>query len=98
MGLKKLILCKIDFLEKYGSPLLLLGVRLYMANIFFKSGWLKFENYLNGQWDNTLMLFEYEHPVVLREDIAKSLGIEPIELLPHDVAAVLATGGEIILP
>lgn len=36
-----------------------------------------------GHWESTLMLFQYEHPV---------------PYIPHEVAAVLGTGAELILP
>ena len=65
------------------SPLLDLTIRLYMGNIFFKSGWLKFSNFLDGHWDNTIYLFENAHPV---------------PFLQPDVAAVLGTAGETMLP
>lgn len=41
------------------APLLLLA-RLYIANIFFKSGLTKIRD-----WESTLMLFEYEYEVPL---------------------------------
>ena len=41
------------------APLLLLS-RLYIANIFFKSGLTKIRD-----WESTLMLFEYEYEVPL---------------------------------
>ena len=66
--------------KKYLAPLTDLALRLYMANIFFKSGWLKFQNYMNGDWDSTLFLFEEVHPV---------------PFLPVDVAAVMGTAGEL---
>ncbi len=67
-------------LKKYLAPLTDLALRLYMANIFFKSGWLKFQNYMNDDWDSTLFLFEEVHPV---------------PFLPVDVAAVMGTAGEL---
>ncbi len=49
------------------SPLVNLGIRLWIAEIFWKSGILKlpsgFFGIGKGSWDTTLMLFEYEHPV-----------------------------------
>lgn len=65
------------------SPLLDLAIRLYMANIFFVSGRLKLDNYLNNDWGSTVFLFEEIHPVP---------GI------PAETAAIMGTGGEIILP
>ena len=75
--------CARNLAEKFGAPVIDLLMRLVVANIFFTSGWLKFDNFLNGNWESTVMLFEYEHPVP---------GLSP------DFAAVLATGGEVILP
>jgi len=65
------------------SPLLDLGIRLYMANIFFKSGWLRFQDYLNGQWANQITAFTDYHPIP---------GVS------GEIAAVAGTGGELILP
>jgi len=65
------------------SPLLDLGIRLFAANIFFWSGWSKFQNFLNGQWDTTVYLFEEVHIV---------------PFLPPELAAIMGTGAEIILP
>lgn len=68
--------------SKFLMPVLDLVIRLWMANIFFKSGWSKFENYLNGNWDTTISLFTDAHVVP---------GIPP------EIAAIAGTGGEIIL-
>lgn len=72
-----------DTLEKFLAPFTLLAIRLYMGWIFFKSGKLKLDNYLNDNWDFTVYLFEEEHPV---------------PFLSPDVAAVLGTGGELLFP
>jgi putative oxidoreductase len=64
-------------LDQLRSPLLL-AFRLYVAYVFFSSGWQKINN-----WEMTLTLFEYEYAV---------------PLLSYQVAAVLATAGELILP
>jgi putative oxidoreductase len=53
-------------------------IRLYVANVFWKSGMTKI-----ASWDTTLALFENEYSV---------------PLLPSNVAAVLGTGAELILP
>lgn len=60
------------------QPAVLLGVRVWMAKVFFVSGWLKLMN-----WDNTLLLFTYEHPV---------------PFLPPLLAAVSGTFFEIVCP
>lgn len=60
------------------SPVSDLALRLWVANVFFKSGVNKFQS-----MDTTLMLFQHEYAV---------------PVLPHDVAAYLATGVELIFP
>ena len=66
-----------DFLSWF-SWLLLLGFRVYVAWIFFKSGWWKLTN-----WEQNLAVFEYEYQV---------------PLLNYEVAAYLATFGELVFP
>jgi putative oxidoreductase len=46
---------------EYLSPVLDLGLRLYLAQVFFKSGWTKISN-----WDGTLYLFNdiYQVPLL----------------------------------
>lgn len=52
------------------TPLLDLGIRLYVANVFFKSGLTKFQS-----WDSTLALFEHEYQVpLLSPELAAWLG------------------------
>ncbi|PJB71531.1 MAG: hypothetical protein CO093_04890 [Alphaproteobacteria bacterium CG_4_9_14_3_um_filter_47_13] len=68
------------FADKIASPLLDLSIRLFMANIFFKSGWQKFQTFLNDDWGSTVYLFQDIHPVP---------GI------PAELAAVMGTGGEL---
>lgn len=68
--------------DKVLSPLLDLGIRLFMANIFFTSGKLRLNDYLNGQWSNQVTAFTDYHP---------------IPGIPGDIAAVAGTGGELIL-
>ena len=65
------------------SPVLDLIIRIYMAQIFFNSGLLKFKNYLNNDWGSTLFLFEEIHP---------------LPGIPADIAAIAGTAGELILP
>ncbi len=62
----------------YLTPLLDLGMRLWVARVFWNSGLTKIQS-----WDTTLMLFEYEYAV---------------PVLPFNVAAILATGAELIIP
>lgn len=65
------------------SPLLNLGIRLFMANIFFKSGLTRYSDYANGTWGNQIEAFTDYHP---------------IPGVPGDIAAIAGTGGELILP
>ena len=60
------------------APLLDLGLRLWVARVFWNSGMTKIQS-----WDTTLMLFEYEYAV---------------PVLPFNVAAIMATGVELIAP
>lgn len=57
---------KLDWL----SPLGILAIRLWVANVFFRSGMLKIQS-----WDSTLYLFENEYSVpFLPPDFAAILG------------------------
>lgn len=69
--------------DQYAAPLLLLAIRLYMAELFFQSGWGKFKNFLNNDWGATVFLFQEVHP---------------LPGIPAEIAAVLGTGAELILP
>lgn len=54
----------------YAAPLLDLGIRLFIANVFFKSGLTKIAN-----WQSTLALFENEYAVpLLPSNVAAYLG------------------------
>jgi putative oxidoreductase len=48
-----------------GAHVLDLAIRLYVANVFFRSGVLKI-----GNWDGTLYLFEHEYKVPLLGPVA----------------------------
>ncbi len=67
-----------NLLTQTGSPALLLFFRVYVAWVFLKSGMHKI-----GDWETTLVLFEYEYAV---------------PILPFEVAAYLATIGELVFP
>lgn len=67
------------------SPFALLGIRLWIANVFWKSGMLKIES-----WDTTLMLFESEHPV----PVFLFWG----DPLPAQISAVMGTSFELLMP
>lgn len=52
------------------TPVLDLGIRLWVANVFWKSGLTKIET-----WDTTLALFEHEYQVpLLSPELAAVLG------------------------
>ncbi len=67
-----------EILTRFGSPLLLLYFRWYVAWVFLKAGLFKIND-----WETTLVLFEYEYAV---------------PLLPFELAAYLATFGELVFP
>jgi len=69
--------------DKFGMPLLTLSFRLYVAQIFFKSGWLRLQSALNGDWDTQIFLFDMEHPV---------------PGLSAEWAAIVTTTGELLFP
>ncbi len=60
---------KASHLPEYLAPLFDLGLRLYLANVFFKSGLTKVQN-----WDSTLYLFSdiYNVPL-LSPEVAASM-------------------------
>ena len=66
-----------DLLSNLQSPFLLF-IRVYVAWVFLKSGMHKI-----GDWETTLVLFEYEYQV---------------PLLNFELAAYLATFGELVFP
>jgi len=72
-----------DLIDTFLWPVLNLGIRLFIANIFFKSGWLRFQDFLNGQWQNQITAFTEYHP---------------IPFIPGEISAVMGTGGEVVLP
>jgi putative oxidoreductase len=56
-------------LPEYLAPLLDLGLRLYLANVFFKSGYTKILS-----WDSTLYLFnDVYHVPLLPPDVAATM-------------------------
>lgn len=69
--------------DKVASPLLDLGIRLFMASVFFPSGLQKFKNFLNDDWGSTVYLFQEAHVV---------------PFLPPEIAAIAGTGTELVLP
>lgn len=64
-----------------------LGIRVYVAQVFFRSGLLKIRN-----WDGTLYLFEYEYKVpLLSPVVAAWLGTFAELFFPVLLASGLAT-------
>jgi len=71
----------------FASPLADLGVRLWVANVFWKSGLTKFQS-----MDSTIMLFEYEYKVpLLSPTVAAYLGT--FTELAFPVLLALGLGG-----
>jgi putative oxidoreductase len=59
-----------DALERFAAPMLDLAIRLWVANVFFKSGLTKI-----ASWDTTLSLFETEYHVpFLPTEVAAYMG------------------------
>ncbi|MDP3936371.1 MAG: DoxX family protein [Alphaproteobacteria bacterium] len=71
----------IDFIVKYIRDMFLLILRLYIASIFFQSGWNKFENLWEGGWFKTVFLFK---------------NVYKVPLISPEIAAVMGTGAELI--
>jgi putative oxidoreductase len=70
----------------FAAPALDLAIRLYVANVFFKSGLTKI-----ASWDTTLTLFEYEYDVpLLPTELAAYLGTAAELTLPVLLALGLA--------
>ncbi len=78
-----------DTLKKYGNDIFLLLIRVYVAWVFFKSGYLKLTT-----WDSTLYLFESEYQVpFISFELAAILGTASELFLPILLAFGLATRG-----
>ncbi|WP_022942072.1 DoxX family protein [Psychromonas hadalis] len=68
----------VDKMLCYFTPILLLFTRLWVASIFFKSGYLKITT-----WDSTLYLFEEEYQVPLVPwELAAYMGTAAELILP----------------
>jgi putative oxidoreductase len=68
----------VEWLERWLTPLFDLGIRLYVASVFFRSGWLKVSD-----WSSTLALFNYEYHVpLLPPPVAAVMGAGGELLLP----------------
>lgn len=79
--------CAVALLERWLTPLFDLAIRLYVGWQFFKSGWLKVQD-----WGSTLALFENEYHVpLLPPEAAAVMGAGGELLLP--VLLVLGLAG-----
>jgi putative oxidoreductase len=71
---------------EFAIPVFDLAIRLYVANVFFKSGLTKIQS-----WSSTLALFEYEYAVpLLPPAVAAYLGTAGELVLPPLLALGLA--------
>ncbi len=85
-GARSLVQGVIDGLE-WLSPIADLGLRLWVAWVFWKAGQTKIAN-----WDSTLFLFEYEYAVpLLSPEVAALLGTAVELSMPVLLAVGLAT-------
>ena len=76
----------IRFLDAYIAPLFTLALRLYLAEIFFRAGWLKI-----SAWSSTLDLFNYVYQVpLLPPYLAAVMGTAGELFLPLLLVAGLA--------
>lgn len=74
----KIAQCKLQIVERWLAPTFDLAIRLWMANIFWKSGQTKI-----ATWDSTVMLFEYEYNVpLLSPEVAAYLATAAELILP----------------
>lgn len=88
---------KASHLPEYLAPALDLGIRLFLANVFFKSGLTKIHN-----WDSTLYLFSdvYQVPLLppeLAAYLATSAELGLPVLLVMGLLGRFAAGGLFIL-
>ena len=84
------LFCSFEKLLAYTKPLADMGLKLWVANVFFKSGLTKIESF-----DTTLMLFEDEYAVPLLSPVfAAYLGTIAELILP--ILLVIGLGGRLI--
>ena len=82
--------CKIEMLLAYLKPIADMGLKLWVANVFFKSGLTKIESF-----DTTLMLFEDEYAVpLLSSVVAAYIGTIAELILP--IMLVIGLGGRLV--
>ena len=85
-GLLSMARRRISRIERWLTPTFDLAIRLYVANVFFKSGLTKIQD-----WGSTLALFEYEYQVpVLPPELAAFMGTAGELCLPVLLALGLA--------
>ncbi len=80
-------------LEKFAAPTLLLAIRLWMANIFFKSGLTKIANI-----DSTISLFEYEYALPIISPVIAAYSSIGFELGCSVLLAVGLASRLVVLP
>lgn len=84
------LLCSFEKILAYTKPIADMGLKLWVANVFFKSGLTKIESF-----DTTLMLFEDEYAVpILSPVVAAYAGTVAELILP--VMLVIGLGGRLI--
>ena len=77
----------VELIERWLTPVFDLGIRLYVASVFLRSGWLKVSD-----WSSTLALFNSEYHVpLLPPAVAAVMGAGGELLLP--VFLVLGLAG-----
>ncbi len=65
------VLCAImDKVEAIGAPIWDLLARIYLFYVFMKSGWLKFQDFMDGSWDRVVLLFKNDFKMPFPEIIA----------------------------
>lgn len=84
------LLCSVERILAYTKPIADMGLKLWVANVFFKSGLTKIESF-----DTTLMLFEDEYAVPLLSPVfAAYLGTIAELILP--IMLVIGLGGRLV--
>ena len=77
----------IDLIQKWLTPAFDLAIRLYVADVFFSSGWQKLSD-----WESTVALFQYEYHVpLLPPAMAAAMGAAGELSLPILLVAGLFT-------
>jgi putative oxidoreductase len=74
---------KINLAEAWGMPALMLVIRLWLAQIFFNSGLLKFQGF-----GTAVMLFEYEYDLPIIPPVVAAYAATGAELVLSVLIAV----------